>query len=90
MEESTEESEEAMSCENGEKLQAELYAVEWDISPAMAQASIDRLSAEVDRLRELLREIAGCVPTMDAPLDGYLEIQIDRPTWDKLQEEVEP
>ena len=43
-----------MSCENCEKLQAELDAVAWDISPAMAQASIDRLSAEVDRLRALI------------------------------------
>ena len=79
-----------MSCENCEKLQAELDAVAWDISPAMAQASIDRLSAEVERLRELLREVAGCAPGLDDARMDYLEIQIDRPTWDMLRAEVKP
>ena len=79
-----------MSCENCEKLQAELDAVAWDISPAMAQASIDRLSAEVERLRELLRDVAGCAPVLDDTRMDYLEIQIDRPTWAMLRAEVKP
>jgi hypothetical protein len=41
----------ALKCEC-ERLKAELEGCAWDTSPAMAQARIDQLNAEVDRLRK--------------------------------------
>lgn len=46
----------------------------------------ERALAEVKRLRELLREVAGAGVTFDDARVGYVEVQINRVTWDELKE----
>jgi len=49
---------------------------------------ITALLDEVERLKALLREVAQSGVEHDDPRIGYLTVQIDRVTWEALQQEV--
>ena len=53
---------------------------------AAEEERADRAEAEVERLRELLRDVATSGVSYEEPRVHYLEVQIDRPTWEELAE----
>ena len=49
-------------------------------------ASIRKLEAQPDPLRELLTDVANSGVSFDDERLKYVEVQIDRSTWDRLQQ----
>lgn len=50
-----------------------------------AEDAAGHYSDQVDRLSEVLHEVAQCGVKFDDVRLGYVEVQIDRETWDSLQ-----
>lgn len=46
------------------------------------------MKSEVERLRELLRDVANSAPVVPDRRMGYVEVQIDWPVWDAVRETV--
>jgi hypothetical protein len=42
---------------------------------------LDRCLDRAERAEALLRDVAASAVTFDDPRVGYVEVQIDRPTW---------
>lgn len=46
----------------------------------------EEYARENERLRELMREVAGSGVEFEDPRVGYVVVQIDRPTWDEVRD----
>lgn len=60
----------------------------WGRLPVETREALDLAADEIERLRDLLSEVASCGVSQVAEPPGldWWEIQVDMPTWDALRE----